>query len=353
MVRMRWLGVVVVAAAMVLGAVGMASATAVSPAQPVELIAAGPAATYVLASTACGKDDCYSLDRRTASGTVAVTLPKGASPQLVFSGPRDGYALTGAFTGHERVWNTTDGARTWQSVRMPGYVFEIVAADGRFDALVATCTTTRCHDDRLATQAAGADRWTTAAVPGPSIAPKGPAQVDSNTFALAAAGTRVWVYRPSLDRVTVSSDAGRSFAALQEAGDIDGVWDDMTATSASTVWCECGTGLYVAIQRSTNDGITFQALGRPTRPNGTSGFLFTALSNTRALYSPGLDSRAVQVTTDGGQHFTTVGKLPFKGGEGREWLFRTDERGLLIGAGHLYSTSNGGRSWRSIGLPAN
>jgi hypothetical protein len=182
--------------------------------------------------------------------------------------------------------------------------------------------------------------------------------VDAGAVALAAYGSRVWVYRPSLSTVQVSSDGGRSLRPSRPTT-AGGVWALLTATSSRVVWCQCGGGMSVPLLRSVDGGVTFTGLHEGRAPAGTSGYLFAALSDRRAMYNPGLQSRAVELSTDGGRTFRTVGRLPVAGGEGRQWVFRTDRDGLLIGftgtgsraRTALFATSDGGRAWRTVELP--
>jgi hypothetical protein len=182
----------------------------------------------------------------------------------------------------------------------------------------------------LARSAAGTTTRTSIRLPGPLIAPQGPRFVNAGDVSLAASGPRVWVYRPDGSTVEVSSDAGRTLGRSRPTN-ATGLWAQVTATSSRVVWCQCGTGMLVTLTRSTDGGITFTSLHEGRTPAGTSGYLFAALSDTRALYSPGLRSRAVELSTDGGRPFRTVGRLPVWAGFGRQWVFRADRDGLLIG----------------------
>jgi photosystem II stability/assembly factor-like uncharacterized protein len=167
----------------------------------------------------------------------------------------------------------------------------------------------------------------------------------------------VWLtFEPNYKPVLVKSHDGRPPFSERPAPQLLGVvgcWLD--PENADVVWAECPTGMMVSWFRSTDGGAHFTHWWETS---GTGGNSFDPLSATVAYRYTGIGPGAayqLQLTTNGGASFTTLGRL-FQGeGSTPDFAFSDEEHGYALSPNgpakrgfQLLYTNDGGRQWRTV-----
>jgi hypothetical protein len=127
---------------------------------------------------------------------------------------------------------------------------------------------------------------------------------------------------------------------------------ELTATSYSSMWELCFTGMQEAWLYSNDEGGHFRRFWWPFQTAGTD---FDAVSNDVAYRYTGPVSTPrpseLELTTNGGASFTPIAHLPFAS----EMTFLNIRHGYLIGSttakasnGGLLQTFDGGHSWTEV-----
>ncbi len=349
---------------------GLGPATTVAPTATTRPRLAAPKVTWTnmagagdgfwLAGTyPCGSSTCLVMARSTNGGSsfLRVGTPDvryGGSAviaALAFANGHDGYV--GIEPGANRAaaaalfW-TDSGGEAWLRVRLAGQLDSpVVATRGDAYALVTMCpsVTGYCRKLALGYSRDTSHVWRTRQL---SLAEQVP-QTD-----LAAFGSKLWLgsapYGGGDLHVFVSRDGGRSLSALPTTSTVGPC--RITATSSLTLWGFCSAGMAGTAIRSTDGGRSFSPLG--WAPNSSNANDVVPLSNLVVAYESPLSAHLF-VTTDGGQHFTSVLENPF-GQRPLDVVF-ADASTWLAGAfsatglGRLWRSETGGRSWTQLPVP--
>lgn len=330
----------------------------------------GSSELLVLGSRSCKKKRCLELWRGEVGGRhfSKITPPHSTAPtlasetgsvgSLVFASPSDGYAIPPAFRNVGSAASLTrDGGRSWHSVAFPkdARVVAMTAAGGFFDAVVATCPTTRtgkCHDYRLERSRAGSRSWTSRALPDTTA-------LDNTPVGLGAFKSTVFVSltpqkKRFLPLLLVSSGGGpfaiRAEPALATAGSCS-LWP----TSVSVVWAECPTGMMESVERGVGTDPRFTSV---FQTSGTGGSAFAPVTSTLAFRYTGVASPldTLERTTDGGVRFSVMSKVASHETDAFGIAFSSQSRGdllvsQLIGKTVRWSvlaTEDGGRRLRRV-----
>lgn len=324
---------------------------------------------FVLGTAPCGKHLCGALWLGSGGLFVARVAPPGVEPgypgdtgsvsELVFANALDGYALESPWTTDARAYETTDGGLTWRRVSFgPGDgLVDVVASDGAFYGLLLHCqqkgTSTTCGDYRLARSATGTATWSSVPIPGSS-------GLNTLSIGLAVSGPYVTLLVPTraVGDTLLRSSGGESplrvvarqpvLIAVQGAC-------DLTATSPSSLWAMCPTGMLVGWFHSGDGGHSFMKVWVSA---GTIGATLDPVSGAIAFRYTGLipkEQDQLQLTRNGGLSFSTIGRLPFAPGIRVELGFLNAQSGYALGSVNsslkgqeLLRTSDGGRHWTRV-----
>lgn len=157
--------------------------------------------------------------------------------------------------------------------------------------------------------------------------------------------------------VTTTHDGGHTWktVALEDVASSFGggiaVPDASHAFVVESVW---GRGLILA---SGDGGRTWRQVYPTVSPGPVAAISFVSATTGFGLGIPG-DAAAITRTDDGGQGWRTVGRLPEPAA-----MIATDSyapalsfadatHGWAVGAGHLYASTDGGRTWTRTTVPA-
>ncbi len=343
---------------------------------PVLVVGAGTRSDYVLVAEGCASLRCLVLDRLDpVTGRITrVTRPplspvrdspSGDLGRLAFASARLGVALVGQNGTTQKVYATSDGARSWQRVAFgPGEsVLDVTAGGGAVYVVLAHCRTTRgferCRDFVLA-HASAARAWTSERVPaavtaGPPAALSGP-QLGS----VAAYGSRVVVVQTSQGSVTLvrtSPDAGRTWTTRSVAwptlANIAGC--SLSPEGPLVLWASCPTGMQVSFYRSADGGRTWSAVHQG-QFSGTGGGFFAAASSSTAYLDYGYPRHVLYVVRAPGLRPVRVGPLPCA--DFTSETFSDSRHGAItctgstspVAAPRLMVSSDQGHNWRAVSI---
>jgi hypothetical protein len=222
---------------------------------------------------------------------------------LLFADALDGFAGGSGYPEPRPLYETHDGGGHWTHTRSDVIAFTVTA--GHIYAITGHCTNGVCAQLRLARSPAGADAWTSVAVP---------VAASSGLPSLAAAGTSAWISltpatgTPSKQDLFVSRDGGRT---LTQATGVcySGLAGRFTASSPAVVWAVCPTGMEAGGWRSADAGAHWSPVPGHPLP-GLNGGLANSLqlapaSDTGVLVLPG-GSEPAFLSTDSGMTFRRV-----------------------------------------------
>ncbi len=354
-------------------ALGMApwAAAGLSPAsvEPVIVVQAGALPrVFVVGTVPCGGGvTCQRLwesstvtagspttfTERTMPVPIAASPSPGPLESLVFANAQDGLFLTrNSYDDPSHVYATTDAGERWQPVDLGGMTVttQLVASGNVFDALLEHCThisTGQCSGYTLARSRAGSAHWSFSVFP-----PHDVLHPPDASASIGALGAQLWItyLSPKIPVAQLAVSAGGQPPRFTIFGQprLGGVVACTLAPMAGNViWANCPTGMMVSELRSTDGGHGFTAVWSYA---GTGGFAFDPVSADIAFRYLGIESTAVERTTDGGQTFTRVGTLPFAQGSFTRLLFLDEADGFALGStsagtAALLQTIDGGSSW--------
>jgi hypothetical protein len=326
---------------------------------------------YVIGSAPCdGGQRCLQLwESATVVAHVPTTFTERtlplritASPYLittqglVFANARDGLFTTrSSSNAPTQVYATTDAGERWRPVDfgMSAVTTQLIASGNVFDALLEHCTrisTGNCTGYTLARSVAGSTRWSFSAFP-----PHGALRPPGASAAMGAAGSQLWItyVDPKTPVPQLAESTGGHpprFTVFGQPRLAGVVACALAPMAGGVIWANCPTGMMVSELRSTDGGHGFTAVWSYA---GTGGFAFDPVSADIAFRYLGIESPAVERTTDGGQTFTGVGTLPFAQGSVTRLLFLDEADGFALGStsadtAALLQTIDGGSSWSPV-----
>jgi photosystem II stability/assembly factor-like uncharacterized protein len=316
---------------------------------------------WLLGEYRCLTGTCPVLVRSTDGGKsfVRVGSPPASVDALQFANHEDGYAYSQWSSDEPTpLYWTGNGGKTWRLVplRFPASRSpSIVIASGRAYVLVPKdCLADgECDSQELASSAVTSDAWVTTRLQLPVDEATGP-------IGLAAFGSKVWLIGAGEHAdLLVSDNGGRSFASLPSTG-MEGLACDATATSPTTLWGFCATGMLGYAVRSTAGGRSFAALSgwnRGFKGEAANSGLILPLSDTEAIFRPG--GSGMWLTRDGGGDFSFVRFSSLWQNPNYRFsiAFASTTNWLVLGAQEpgehnlMWCTTDGGRSWWRVDSP--
>jgi len=275
-----------------------------------------------------------------------------ASPllRLHFPSATVGLAVLGGTGTRTTLLATSDGARTWHAVTLPGArpVVQVAGHGARLYVETSACGSSGpCSNVRVYTATSVAGPWHRVF--------SGVPTTGSGGTALAAWGNSVWLslgIGGPAPRTFRSTDGGATYSSAPAAPCLG-----LTAvvTSVHVVWNSCATGMMMGFFRSENGR---PDVNLPMGGAGTGNTFLDALTDDTAVFGTALGNQAgLYLSTDRGTHFTRLAAIPeafTNSGHGLDDMaFLTPLIGLAItDESALHLTTNGGRTWRPAGLPA-
>ena len=322
---------------------------------------------YVVGSVKCSNVLCLRLLRTSDNGAhfeTASLPPIPANPEsstgmldeLVFANANDGYSLVGGgnsakgYNPPSLLYATLNGARTWHQERIAAGVgiFAFEASAHEIYAVTAHCVGTElpCQNFRLDRSALSTKKWTEGAIPGYS------AGLELGLF--GAYGSDVWLDVSQHGRVDTSHNDGKTFTQRVHRNFGSPGTCDLTATSASTLWARCPTGMMADFFFSRDGGVRWSTIPVGLYSN-TGGGTFDPVSSTLAYldYGQSMETPGLYRITRAGRDLVDVGKLPCASVE--SFVFTDQAHGLALclksaapSSAQLVQTSDGGASWHRV-----
>jgi hypothetical protein len=322
---------------------------------------------YVVGSTKCSQKLCLRLRRTTDNGThfTSVSLPPvppnpeettGMLTSLVFANANVGYALLGGgpfdvgYNQPSVLYATFNGAKTWhkETIAKGDSIFAFEASTSEIYAVTAHChgTTLPCQDYQLARSTLAAKKWIGRSIPGYSDG------LEIDLF--GAYGSDVWLDVTQLGLLDTSHDDAKNFTQRSASHMASPGTCDLTATSSSTIWAKCPTGMLANFQLSTDGGVRWRVIPTPEYAN-TGGGNFDPVSSSLAYFDqgPGRKNTKIYRIVNGGRKLTFAGTVNCH--ESLSYVFTSKAHGLALcltgpslSNGQLFSTSSGGASWSAL-----
>ncbi|MDE3064770.1 MAG: hypothetical protein KGJ36_03770 [Acidobacteriota bacterium] len=318
---------------------------------------------YMVTEGPCASAACLHLFRTTVNAASFTTesLPPvslssgaltGTLDRLVFATTTTGFALLSAGTS-PRLYATHDGGRTWSRwmLRIPGVAQSMAASSTTVYLEMAFCSVTvpSCDNYRIARSPIAGAHWTSTAIPhSPSARGTlfGPLAASASSAWLTETGTRTFLAR--------SRDAGRHFTLVPAPQLVSVAGCALTATSPSSLWAQCPTGMLEALWFSGDDGGSWTYLNTPRTLSGTGGGFFDPVSASLAYVAGGLSFPSLVRFTDAARRVTRVGALSCPNLLGL--AFTDVDHGLAVcseySTSYLEVTADGGASWRHVAVLA-
>ena len=360
-----------VAALMLLAIIGDAGvgASSSTPLRPL-LIVKVPSTNvlYILGNVGCSTAACLHLVRTTTSfsSEVAVTLPpvskvrgiaSGSLGQVAFANSSDGYALD-EVDGVTDLYVTRDGAKSWhrQTFARHDVVTRIVTTATSVILVAMQCSKqtngdTGCSHYELLQSGLSGQHWRSSLVPNGSVTPWG---FFGNPTAFA---TTVWLseqFHHSL--LLTSHNGGVTYATRRVADLISVAGCDLTATSLTTLWAECPTGMFASLFFSSDGGSTWTSLlgTHGLAFAGTGGGAFDPVSATLAYIDVGqvVKSGNIYRVTNHGRTVRSVGNLKCPNMLSLDFFNERDGLGVCSDYSRTYfvRSSDGGAHWHRFEL---
>jgi hypothetical protein len=313
---------------------------------------------FVLGFRQCGGASCPELWSETGGSFIERVAPPRTTQHdlgyLVFANALDGYALESTWTTNPGAYSTTNGGTSWRLVLFGAQVglVSLVASDGWFYGVTVHCMATKkgsltCDDYRLARSRVGSMTWSSIPIPGTS-------QLTWQTIGLTAWGGLVTVQTPT---TLLRSVGGRApWQVIAHDSDMFSVTGGcgLTASSSSSMWAICSTGMMAAWFHSSDGGSHFKQFWWPM---GTAGTDLDPVSGNLAFRYTGIElprPGELQRTTNGGVTFLSIRHLPFTA---LHLEFLDAQHGYVLvstgsvpGAGpfEVLQTSDGGHTWSRV-----
>jgi hypothetical protein len=323
---------------------------------------------YVLGHVGCKTSSCLRLVRSNdaLSGYTTVSLPpvtsaqgnpSGSLGQMTFASARDGYAVD-QVKGESMLYVTHDGARSWHRQMLPrGLVIRDLAVSAP-DVYVVTvhCIkraggTESCTDYELFHSDVATTHWTVAHIPDGNFSTWG------YLGRPAVRGDKVWFSGQVHEPILISSvNAGKSFESHGAAKLESTVGCALTATSSTSLWAECPTGMFVSLFFSGDAGRNWRPIVSPASQafSGTGGGAFDPVSGDVAYVDFGdtVAGRNVSRVSNGGRDLRAVGRLTCP--DVASLVFTSNDNGLAICSDYLDTyferSTDGGAHWRRLAL---
>jgi hypothetical protein len=339
--------------------------------RPLTLTRAGLSnVVYVVGSTKCAQILCLELWRTSDDGThfTKVSLPPippnpemptGMLTDLVFANANVGYALLGGgnddlgYNHPSVLYATFNGAKTWhkETINKGDSIFAFEASTSEIYAVTAHChgTTLPCQDYQLARSTLAATKWTGRSIPGYSPG------LEIGLF--GAYGSNVWLDVTQLGLIDTSHNDAKNFTQRSHSRMGSPGTCDLTATSASTIWARCPTGMLANFQISTDGGVRWRVIPTPEYSN-TGGGNFDPVSSSLAYFDqgPGVKNTKIYRIVNSGRDLIFAGAVSCH--QSLSYVFTSQLKGLALcltgpslTTGNLLSTSNGGNSWVALHRP--
>jgi hypothetical protein len=362
---------VVLCAASFVMANSPAGASERSAFRPLTLTRAGLSnVIYVVGSTKCSQILCLRMLRTSdnASHFTSVSLPPippnpetatGMLTSLVFANANVGYALLGGGNGDEGynrpsvLYATFNGAKTWhkETIAKGDSIFAFEASTSEIYAVTAHChgATLPCEDYQLARSTLAAKKWIGRSIPGYS------AGLEIALF--GAYGSNVWLDVTQLGLLDTSHNDAKSFTQRQQSGMGSPGTCELTATSTSTIWAECPTGMLANFQVSTDGGARWRVIPTGEYSN-TGGGDFDPVSSSIAYFdqTPGHKNTKIYRIVNSGRDLVLAGTVNCH--QSLSYVFTSKARGMALcltgpslSSGQLLSTFNGAASWVALHTP--
>jgi hypothetical protein len=185
-----------------------------------------------------------------------------------------------------------------------------------------------------------------------------PAPSPDSGIGVGAYGPNVWVSEQSRMAALLftSHDQGRTFTHSSARGLVSINGCDLSATSSSTLWAQCPTGMMVSFLHSRDGGAHWTAVaGREFA--GTGGGSFDPVSGTLAYIGYGDVSPAgaknLFRVTNGGRTATAEGRLKCSNLNGLIFTDVSDGLAACVQTATpdstvLLGTSDGGATWKKV-----
>jgi photosystem II stability/assembly factor-like uncharacterized protein len=264
------------------------------------------------------------------------------------------------------LYATFDGGQSWHQENINGaqFIQALTSSPTAFYVITEHCDPqhSACTDWRLARTLLRTSKWTSTPVPENVLSGGTPA------FGLqvAAYGPKTWILEQSKhppQRLATSTNGGESFSIMPEAGLTGAATCQLTAFSTTSLWATCAQGNELSEFLYSDDGGTNWSETSEDSKNTVGRLLsfgsFDPISTNSAFAADGYDTTASQTiyevegSTD---TFRVVGSLP-TAKYFYSLTFTNSKQGLAYafvgqGAIHpLWSTDNGGKSWRQVPVP--
>ena len=325
---------------------------------------------YVVGSTKCPQILCLRMLRTSdnASHFTSVSLPPippnpetatGMLTSLVFANAHVGYALLGGGSGdlghnHPSVlYATFNGAKTWhkETIAKGDSILAFEASTSEIYAVTARChgITLPCQDYQLARSTLAAKEWIARSLPGYS------AGLEIGLFGVY--GSNVWLDVTQLGLIDTSHDFAKNFTQESHPRMGSPGTCDLTATSASTIWAKCPTGMLANFQLSTDGGVRWRVIPTPEYSN-TGGGNFDPVSSSLAYFDqgPGAKNTKIYRIVNSSRDLVFVGAVSCH--QSLSYVFTSKTRGLALcltgpslSSSQLLSTFNGAASWVALHTP--
>lgn len=334
---------------------------------------------YVLYSATCGGHTCYRLTRSANGGRTftKVTAPPissgstnadsgtGSLNQLVFANAEDGYATENFWGKQSRLYATFNGGESWHSEHINGaeFIQSLTASSTSFYAITEQCNANHstCAKWQITQTPLHASNWTSTPIPERFLRSGTP----SFGLQVAAFGAKTWLLEQSKhsQRLATSTNGGKSFSVHAEPGLTGAATCQLSATSTTSLWATCAQGNELSELSHSNDGGAHWNATSEESGNSDGRLLsfgnFDPVTSDVAYATDGVDAtpfRLIYRVAGSSKTFRVVGSLPAP----RYFYFLTFTNSKLglayafVDQGAkvpLWSTDNGGKSWRKVPVP--
>lgn len=289
-------------------------------------------------SDPCDTPHCTFIVRTTDGGRTWTGVPTPPAPLSVDSGSRHGIRdlrfadEQNGFAFGPDLYVTHDGGQSWDRDHSLPKVDDLAAAAGRVFAVAGS------HLFESKTSGGG---WSPVHLPG-----------DAHVFygALALHGDDLWVLggQKSADTVFHSSNGGASFTSAPSPCDPT-LSGSLVPASSTVVWAVCATGMAAGILRSTDGGQHFSSVGGyRSIPNSTR---LGARDDDVAFAGPACNGLEEIFANNEPSRTVIRGRC---GGDSKDWSFVgfTDPgHGFALRGfdnSELWHTIDGGEHWRKL-----
>ena len=333
---------------------------------PVSVSTAARGLLYGLGTAPCRREPCTSVVRSADGGRTWVGMPapkaelvtgatatrpdaggttKDTVTDLRFATPMDGWAFGGA------LWQTHDGAVTWEQVPVAGRVLDLATDGDDVWAVTSRCTAAPCSDGVQVLHGRAGDRRFTR-----STLLLQPASLDVHLVGgadgiwLAFGGTDSELYRARPDGTLAQAVTPCAPPGVHYEGELLAVAPPAEGTDGLVAFCgDAAAGsLHVVTTRSTDGGRTWASTGDDlVVPNGA--FSATAVTSDLVLVAEGARDLggALRISRDGGRSYGTpdVARQP----AGWRWVGAAGGGRVLalplLATGTIYVSTDSGASF--------